>query len=867
MSGGRPINRDQWPDSGPRRRFLDLLDAVHRANGTKSLSEIAHGMNLRGRSRANDMLRGKVLPAAEDQARALVRALGGSLEDAERGVRLYRQARSSAADDGGAARADRGRRAAELAVLEREAAARQRARLRAAAVPAAKIEALIAWMDGLGDADLLVPAGDLRVLVGPMGAGKTEQAHRWYCCALRAAADDIAMEPPVWLDARQAVPDLRAALIAARGSRAPAGRCCIALDRLNAVGAEHGRQLLDEARQLVIAWPGTEILATTRPGLPMTADEELWAEPRPETRGLELVELLTCAYLPPRLSGPETARSLRSPLSALALAARLAVGQRTDVSQWELLAGLAAQTIQACRTDNSPPSLWPLLMRLACLILDSGAPVPPSQFGSHPDIWQVTDSGLVSQDRAGSLSFVLPVFEQHFGAEALRENAVPVEKVAASAFPRWRYAIAFAVGASHRDDAERLMERLVRANPGAASWILGELRAEAADITPATLARQAAEPSPATGITPAVALGRWLRGAQDAWLDGLHPLGKHLVRHGTDGQPVPWGIWRSGDRMTLAEARESGGPAVTELPVPDPGITLGSGWWRVRQGGVPAGRLGRWRRTQWQLKQELARHLLRGTLPCPPDSPLARERLWLLAQLVTTRRISMGHEPIPTQAVQDAVTEMLARCESAVRAQWQMSGYAVDQDDVRWLHEALGGMDEPELHRPAPCPDQRIGSGGQSWTLYSPPQFSALAEHILKTAVISYRHLVEACFPSFGAALGLYSILPVMVESVIVTNEHPGCGVTLTCVFRPALAAGSSDEPEVRVISKYAGSTYQLQDRRRPDPGSATPALSVQTDNLFELNMARPATHLAYRWLIDDLKTIGWADLGVRCSV
>ena len=51
VSAGRcRVSQDQWPARGPHRRFLELLDEVHRANGTKSLRTIAGAMTCPGRT-------------------------------------------------------------------------------------------------------------------------------------------------------------------------------------------------------------------------------------------------------------------------------------------------------------------------------------------------------------------------------------------------------------------------------------------------------------------------------------------------------------------------------------------------------------------------------------------------------------------------------------------------------------------------------------------------------------------------------------------------------------------------------------------------------------------------------------------------
>jgi hypothetical protein len=99
LGKGRPIDQRQWPEKRPERTFFELLDSVHGMNGTRSLRTIAAGMNLASRSRVSTLLRG-TLPADEDQAERLIRALGGSDADVGRGLSLYQVIRSSSGDQG-----------------------------------------------------------------------------------------------------------------------------------------------------------------------------------------------------------------------------------------------------------------------------------------------------------------------------------------------------------------------------------------------------------------------------------------------------------------------------------------------------------------------------------------------------------------------------------------------------------------------------------------------------------------------------------------------------------------------------------------------------------------------------------------------
>ena len=88
------------------------------------------------------------------------------------------------------------------------------------------------------------------------------------------------------------------------------------------------------------------------------------------------------------------------------------------------------------------------LARLASRILSEPAPVTAASYGNEAQIWQLTDTGLVVNDD-GALRFALPLFEQHFGAHALTRGIAAIEEAAApEAFPRWRYAVAFALSTS-----------------------------------------------------------------------------------------------------------------------------------------------------------------------------------------------------------------------------------------------------------------------------------------------------------------------------------------------------------------------------------------------------------------------------------
>ena len=91
---GSPIDQRQWPTSGPTRNWLSYCNKVHQANGLPSRGALAEKMGLTSRTRVNDMLRGLALPADQKQARALLEALGAVDKEVDRGIGLYKTART-----------------------------------------------------------------------------------------------------------------------------------------------------------------------------------------------------------------------------------------------------------------------------------------------------------------------------------------------------------------------------------------------------------------------------------------------------------------------------------------------------------------------------------------------------------------------------------------------------------------------------------------------------------------------------------------------------------------------------------------------------------------------------------------------------
>jgi hypothetical protein len=725
-------------------------------------------------------------------------------------------------------------------------------------------DAVLAWMAALDDPIVDVPAGKLRVLVARLGAGKSEQAARWWEQGLQAAANDPDTDIPLYFTPRQIVSSLEQAVITELGGD-PTRNCRVVIDELDSVPAQKADWLLADARQLVQVWPKVSVLATARPGIAVPAEEKINVDPWPAGRGADLAKVAIGDRVPPHLWSTETADLLASPLTVLALAARVRAGRDFKVSRAQLLSDLAPMVIQSDHIDVSNET-WQDLARLAVALLDQPESPPAATFHPLPRLRRLVATDLVILDD-GTLSFALPVFEQYFGAEAIRSEQVNLEAVASAAsFPRWRYALAFAVSSAAAPEQEALLIKLARINPAAAFWVLDEiaetdehktLDGPSDDVIEALIRRR--NPSDATTEPDlAIRVGLWLREAEQALLTGLGPLAESLVRH-RDGKLVQWGVWLQSGYLTLARARETTPPPdVVKLAEIHP--SLAAGWHRWLQFRFPTTDFGRWLLAQRELQEQLQTALKRRTLSVPRTSWLARERIYLLGSFVQDFASAQRRRPIYLTELRETVAAWMDKVNASEWSTWQSTGRTVDSNDIRWLSAQLTLEDGDTLQPPWPEGDQPH-TGKWIWQAYSPELTLTMARAIVREALIGYRQLVELNFPAFGNAMGLYSMLPLRVEGLVggPANDNAS-SIEMLLMLHPDANQRGPDTPTVdlRLITNDHDRTFwEFEQNHRRSVRTTFGQNPLQGLDL-PLHTACPATSLAYKWLARDLAAVGW---------
>lgn len=186
----------------------------------------------------------------------------------------------------------------------------------------------------------------------------------------------------------------------------------------------------------------------------------------------------------------------------------------------------------------------------------------------------------------------------------------------------------------------------------------------------------------------------------------------------------------------------------------------------------------------------------------------------------------------------------------------------VNSADVRWLDAQLLTQTGSTLTRPWAAPDQPDEARRWAWEGYSPKLTHCILSAIIHDAIVGYRELVELNFPRFGAALGLYSILPVDVTGIVTRfeDDEQDHDNELLFVLHRRNTGIRSASPRVDLEL----GTRRDRDRRWPFMQSLRErprsifAPDTTSNGSLPLHLNRPATSLAYGWLAQDLQVIGW---------
>lgn len=448
--------------------------------------------------------------------------------------------------------------------------------------------------------------GEIRVLTGPLGSGKSEIAEEWLRASIRRAQNDDSAPVPLFISAKELDETVDVRVSRDIGS-ATVLRCGvdIVIDGLDE-RTDLAATKVQEASEFVARWTKSRVVLTTRN--PDLRDESVQVamSDMTDAQAAELMSAVAGRPIPPL--GAQLTKSVRRPLFAV-LTASHATANDGVTGTSELIDRVVEQIV-----ESEGMELIPYLMELAIETVSTGKAVDPTRFASLEIASKIRKSPLVT-GAGKTCAFSLATFEQWFAAQAILDGKVDVVPLLSSmrSFDRWKYVFSILLAAGEPTKVDLVMADIARWNPGAAAWIIKET--ERGGLT-----RHISELEESDWESA----GHRIRYAQAAWLAGLGPLGQAFfssfagvasglddialsVRIGRSKIAVSWIAPRDGETGSLPEIIKAGHDFEYRVMV-------------MRQHALPTGVNWVWALTQSYLRDDISssfKNLILGTATEP----------------------------------------------------------------------------------------------------------------------------------------------------------------------------------------------------------------------------------------------------------
>ena len=170
-----------------------------------------------------------------------------------------------------------------------------------------------------------------------------------------------------------------------------------------------------------------------------------------------------------------------------------------------------------------------------------------------------------------------------------------------------------------------------------------------------------------------------------------------------------------------------------------------------------------------------------------------------------------------------------------------------------------------DLAQPWPVPDQPLSRSGWVWDEFSDERLLDRTRAVYAGALEGYEQLVRQWFPNFSDRLDTMIILPAKLVGVLFMPKHQGGfqdGPSISWRLEP-FQSGSKSTVDICLEGEREG-WYDLEQcweriktlRPKSSEWVGVAAVDIGALHVFD---TRPATDLAYDWLVNDLRRLAWA--------
>jgi hypothetical protein len=666
-------------------------------------------------------------------------------------------------------------------------------------------------------------SGEIRVLVGPLGSGKSDIAEGWLQIAVTAAQQNAEARVPVWVSIDDLESSLERHVLREIGVTAlETAGADIVVDGLDERSDRAGTVAM-QVSSLVHRWPRCRVLLTSRAGDGFPEGVRVEVRPLRKSQARQLVTLVAGGPVDDLSSQLE--ESLERPLFALLVGQSSVSGQVTTMA--EVLDLVVARIVSA-----QGQGLYTKLRQLAVHTVTAGRSVDPESFTSFDIAIELRRSPfVVTVD--GKCSFGLATFEQWFAAKAILEDVVQVDEILSglNSFSRWKYVLSLVLASGDPARVDGLMARIARWNPGAAAWLIKE-------TSKGGLERNRSTESNFDWLTT----GNRIRFAVAALLDGLGPLSAAFNPFRVTGisefDRFALAVQIGPDRINATWLIADQIPSAPLNPVEDLSNT--------------------------DLLAGMSRSFFMQTFPLPPS----RNWVWEAAMKVISSDLSSNFTAVAVEAA--TAVDGIARAEQESARKRRREPYDPSAPGRSTYEDLYPGPDRPPVDE-------------SSWPTFSTNGLANRVTAIVRAWIDCYLQLCDSVAPRFGDTLAHRGLMPFEYYASLHVNA-PEFGESLSfnsAVFSsiqwaliPTGTPLPNDERHgqntvniaINDDTRFANFDEQLDVLSEPYKRYllSNPAYEPFADSFMithgglDIFDSMPAFHLAIGWLWRDLVNLGW---------
>lgn len=697
----------------------------------------------------------------------------------------------------------------------------------------------------------------LVVLIGEAGRGKSLACERFLQAAIAKAQNDATAPVPIFLTAPTALDDLNGALAAAANGLADPRLhgARVVIDGADETG-DRSERLLAQARELVLTWPETQVILSSRPMPQFERAKEISRMPKlgdEEARSVVAIAAGRGISLGEYAGWPDPLKdAAATPLFALLIGERLRRGGALEGSRAELLAELSDLSI-----GSQSEEIRPLLRLLAVLVTArGGGRVSVSELGG-PNVVKALETSRLVVVREGEASFPLALTSQWLAAESLAEGTPTGAELAASPpdLELWRFPLAMLTGSFTHSQASAVLGPLAREHPGLVSQIVDE---------------SLAHWSKGKSTTPPVSeAGLRIRSAMAEWMAGLGPLADLVISDSESGtRPLPpLGVGLDGDHLAAGwYAGDEDLEDVTRLPLElffqGSGNPADRGWPKIRSVASSPQAAWAWRWAEEEVSIALEAALNDRALPTA-GTALEPPRVWL-ASLAVLGLAGSFSQPLPVDRVRDRAVELLPQADPNLR------GFGPHAINLNRLIKILDRYSDEGIILVEPSrleiePSGRLYLSGSATQEVQEGRIAS----IYQAALDAYEELAHSLFAGLSPFMPIAATLPARLDGHLYSRS-PGPGPPEGFEWSLfALPHGQSSLVEIsstteggpEVVDRWREEWVAGADKAGEDLRQLRPQQSRWIGMTLQSAIFKPLGHLAaeeivYDWLWSDLTHI-----------